>query len=291
VATKEYDEQRTGKGMLKWTKCFDCGQDFHGAVRLALGWAAWKTYLGRPDTDWNRCASMGVLGNALWQGGERPEDAIPVLEVTLALRRRFWPNDEQNILGVQTNLAGCLDDLGRHHEAVVLKRETFDRQVATLGVSNECTILSGNNVATSLLGLERWEEAKTLLGEKLLPAARKSLGADHNLTLRLGQNLADALYSNPERTRDDLRLNQHRSLRRRDPLLNTGDDLLEAETIMKHVVERRRRVFGPAHPDTRRAEKMLFLVQSSSTLSKCTECGTEDGKLVMAHLASVFAGA
>jgi len=65
VATKEYDEQRTGEGILKWTKCFDCGQDFHGAVRLALGWAAWKTYLGRPDTDWNRCASMGVLGSAL----------------------------------------------------------------------------------------------------------------------------------------------------------------------------------------------------------------------------------
>ena len=35
--------------------------------------------------------------------------------------------------------------------------------------------------------------------------------------------------------------------------LNTGDDLLEAETIMKDVVQRRRRIFGPAHPDTLRA--------------------------------------
>ena len=39
--------------------------------------------------------------------------------------------------------------------------------------------------------------------------------------------------------------------------LNTGDDLLEAETIMQDVVQRRRRVFGPAHPDTRHAETAL----------------------------------
>ena len=39
--------------------------------------------------------------------------------------------------------------------------------------------------------------------------------------------------------------------------LNTGDDLLEAETIMQDVVQRRRRVFGPAHPDTLRVEDWL----------------------------------
>ena len=39
--------------------------------------------------------------------------------------------------------------------------------------------------------------------------------------------------------------------------LNTGDDLLEAESIMQDVVRRRRRVFGPAHPETRAAETLL----------------------------------
>ena len=43
--------------------------------------------------------------------------------------------------------------------------------------------------------------------------------------------------------------------------LNTGDDLLEAETIMQDVVQRRRRVFGPAHPDTRFAEGALSLMR------------------------------
>ena len=44
--------------------------------------------------------------------------------------------------------------------------------------------------------------------------------------------------------------------------LNPGDDLLEAERIMQDVVQRRRRVFGPAHPDTLRAERNLSAVRT-----------------------------
>ena len=45
--------------------------------------------------------------------------------------------------------------------------------------------------------------------------------------------------------------------------LNTGDDLLEAETIMQDVVQRRRRVFGPAHPSTRVAERVMSGVRAT----------------------------
>ena len=38
--------------------------------------------------------------------------------------------------------------------------------------------------------------------------------------------------------------------------------MLEAETIMKDVVQRRRRVFGPAHPDTRKSETSLSVVRA-----------------------------
>ena len=44
--------------------------------------------------------------------------------------------------------------------------------------------------------------------------------------------------------------------------VNTGDDLLEAESIMQDVVQRRRRVFGPAHPDTLEAERALSLARA-----------------------------
>ena len=53
-----------------------------------------------------------------------------------------------------------------------------------------------------------------------------------------------------------------RARRRRDPFfdLNTGDVLLEAETIIQDVARRRRRVFGPAHPATLEAENEQSLV-------------------------------
>ena len=30
-------------------QCSLCKQDYHGVVCCALGWACWKTYLGRPE--------------------------------------------------------------------------------------------------------------------------------------------------------------------------------------------------------------------------------------------------
>ena len=47
---------------------------------------------------------------------------------------------------------------------------------------------------------------------------------------------------------------------------NAGDDLLEAETILQDVVKRRRRVFGPAHPDTLKAERVLSTTQLAHVL-------------------------
>ena len=50
-------------------------------------------------------------------------------------------------------------------------------------------------------------------------------------------------------------INERASTQPFDP--NTGDDLLAAESIMQDVVQRRRRVFGPAHPETVLAERSL----------------------------------
>ena len=113
------------------------------------------------------------------------------------------------------------------------------------------------NRANSLVALGIWGESRTLLRNQLLPAARRSLGPDHDYTLKLCQTFALALCDNPACHRDDPRFNQ---LRRGDATrfnLDTGDDLLEAETIMQDVVRRRRRVFGPAHPATLLDERTL----------------------------------
>ena len=44
--------------------------------------------------------------------------------------------------------------------------------------------------------------------------------------------------------------------------LNTGDDLLEAESMLKDAVQRRRRIFGAAHPETLRSESALSTVRA-----------------------------
>ena len=35
----------------RWHTCSLCEQEYHGVVKCALGWACWKTNLGRPETD------------------------------------------------------------------------------------------------------------------------------------------------------------------------------------------------------------------------------------------------
>ena len=62
TSDKEWEEWGTGEGVIKWQKCFDCGQLFHGAVAVALGWAAWKTYVGLPALSADRCQALGALG-------------------------------------------------------------------------------------------------------------------------------------------------------------------------------------------------------------------------------------
>ena len=49
----------------RWHTCSLCDQNYHGVVRCALGWACWKTYLGRPETNQDRRSAMQQVGNGL----------------------------------------------------------------------------------------------------------------------------------------------------------------------------------------------------------------------------------
>ena len=113
-------------------------------------------------------------------------------------------------------------------------------------------------LAILLLGLKPWEEAN-LVRDQLCPRVENCW----DLTLNLNTHLSKLLYMKPNPTRDDLRLNRrpaisYRIMRRVSSAklyhgpagaagnvfyLNTGDDLLGAETILQGVVQRRRQVF------------------------------------------------
>ena len=72
--------------------------------------------------------------------------------------------------------------------------------------------------------------------------ARQSLGPTHGLCMDTEEWLVEALRRDPNATRDDL---------------------CEAETIMQDVLQRRRRVFGPAHPSTAWCEAELARVREA----------------------------
>ena len=87
---------------------------------------------------------------------------------------------------------------------------------------------AANNYASSLLILERYEEAKSLM-RRQIPVTRRVFGESNELTLRMRWNCALALCENPAATLDDLR---------------------EAVTENEVLERTARRVLGGAHPLT-----------------------------------------
>jgi len=97
-----------------------------------------------------------------------------------------------------------------------------------LGNEHENTLISANNYANSLVRIQRFKEAKSLL-RKTVPAARRVLGEGCDTTLRMRWSYAWALYENPAATLDDLR---------------------EAVTMLEDTARIARRVLGGTHPLT-----------------------------------------
>ena len=166
--------------------------------RLKRGYSEGR-YLGRPETDEVRCLAMWGLGKA--SCGKNPEEALPILEATLALRQRCFSFDLNSILVTQTSLALCLSDLGRRDEALVLEREIYARQVATLGRSHEDTLLTANNLCASLIDCGEFDESRTF-ARKNLSAANTALGRDSESALFACVRLSHALFKHPAASRD-----------------------------------------------------------------------------------------
>ena len=96
------------------------------------------------------------------------------------------------------------------------------------GEEHERTLRAANNYAVSLKELNRFEEAKVLL-RKTISVARRVLGENNYLTLRMRTVYAQSLY-----------LDANAKL----------DDLHEAVNTFEDAGRIARRVFGGAHPRT-----------------------------------------
>ena len=217
----------------RWYSCGLCEQDYHGVVACALGWACWKTYVGRPESDPVRMSAMRQVANGL-AAVDHDEDALTVEEAQLSLMRRL-DYSEEGLLTMQENLAVSYARLGRVEEALLMQRDVYSGRMKLDGEEHARTFLAANNMASSLMHLQRFGEVKALM-RKTMPVARRALGDSRDLTLRMRKIYAEALYKDPGATPDDLR---------------------EAVTTIEDVERTARRVLGGAHPAVLEFERSL----------------------------------
>jgi len=244
ILCDEAEENNLGHEVLnekfgRWRRCSLCKQDYHGVVHCALGWACWKTYLGRPETDCARRLAIAELGSGL-HDAEHHTDALSVREADLASMRRIGES-EHNILAMQGNLAATYRVLGRSEEALSMRRDVYSGWLRLKGEEHENTLREANNYANLLKDLERFEEARALM-RKTMPVARRVYGEGNRLTLKMRWIYAAALCMDPGATLDDLR---------------------EAVTEHEEIESIARRVLGGAHPTTKGIEKELRDVQAA----------------------------
>ena len=210
----------------RWYTCGLCEQDYHGVVYCALGWACWKTYLGRLETDQARRMAMATLGNGLY-AADQYEDALTVREAHVAAMRRVGAS-EHTILATEGNLAGAYYELGRFEEALRLEKGVYIGILKLKGEESLETSMAAYNYADSLVCRRRFEEARSLL-RKIMPVARRVPGESHDLTLKMRRTYAQSLYEDDGSTHDDLR---------------------EAVNTLEETERIARRVFGDTHPTT-----------------------------------------
>ena len=144
-------------------------------------------------------------------------------------------SSEYIMLNIKSNLAMSYGALGRHEEALRLKRDVYSGRLKLYGEEHEETLHAANNYAADLIHLERFEEAKSLF-RKTMPVARRVLGKNNDLTLKMRWLYPIALYKDTSATLDDLR---------------------EAVATLEDTERTARRVMGGAHPITTGIEESL----------------------------------
>ena len=123
----------------RWFACSLCEQQYHGLVYYALGWACWKTYLGRPEGSELRLTAMRQLGTGLYFAGDYAA-AASVKEAELATLRRIG-GTEDDILITLANLSGTYDELGRREDSLRILQDVYSRRLELYGEEHAHTCL------------------------------------------------------------------------------------------------------------------------------------------------------
>ena len=231
ILVEEHEEKNLGPEQMseRWARWYSCGlceQRYHSAVWCAMGWACWKTYLGRPETDQVRCSAIHNLSNGL-QHAQKYEDALEVTKALSAIHERIGAPKTVYLANLGS-MALILDDLRRPDEAIKLYEDIYAQKLSLFESSDIEVIITAYNLSRALGHSGRYREQKRLMNSTI-PKARKSLGDDHELTLSCRQNYAASL------------------LYAENMSPASQCDLREATKILEDVQKRCRRVLGANH--------------------------------------------
>ena len=151
------------------------------------------------------------------------EPALPLLEGSLAIRRRALGDAHPDTLTSISWMGSLLQSMGKLAEAEPHYREALEGRRNVLGNDHPDTLISISNVGALLLSMGKYEAAE--------PHYREALESRRNL---LGNNHADTLIS----------------ISRMGALLQSMGKLAEAEPLYREALEGRRNVLGNDHADT-----------------------------------------
>jgi len=192
---------------------------------------------------------MTNLGNGL-RSAERYEEAMSVQEARLSLMRRNGASEE-DMLVVQSNLAGTYRMLNRDEDVLSTMRDVYHGYLKLFGEQNRQTLMVANNYAVSLGDLRRFKEAKSLL-QKTMPVAQRVLGESDRIALQMRKIYAEVLCNDTDATLDDLR---------------------KAVTTFVELERTARRVLGNSHPNTALVGRNLLEARAELRRREASEQG------------------
>jgi len=215
--------------LKRWWICRLYKQNYRGAAATALGWACWKTYVGRPEGDHLRNIAMQILADSMC------DDASGRLAILETILNRLESEGEK--LYVRGQIATCYTRLERHEECLALRRANYEARSASMsqGGKLQLTIDYGESLTT-----QREPEAVDFSRE-LVARTKREFGEDSAVTERCLMMYGRALFRATK---------------------CTPEDLIEAEAIVTDVAQKYRRRLGPAHPSTQITEAGACTIRS-----------------------------
>lgn len=185
--------------------------------------------LGTPEAEFLRPRAIGNLGALLVRTG-RNEEAAPILEDTLKLKRELYGDRHPTTLSTLNNLCSVLASIGNVQQSMVYGREAYEGRKEVLGEGDPRTFVSLLNLARAMADAELYEDALIMLQEGVTEASGR-LGSNHPTTMDITNTYAKALLDSGdlERSERTIRANM-------EHLLTVDPELNQTRTMTAHTI-------------------------------------------------------